>query len=85
MLWQRENQSSRGAREETATETAMSEARMVDLGKAIETQSGGGFSRLILFLCCAAMVIEGYPCTSLWSVPTVTVPPLIVSRTQEFK
>jgi hypothetical protein len=26
----------------------------------IETQSGGGFSRLILFLCCAAMVIEGY-------------------------
>ena len=38
----------------------MSEARMVDLGKAIEAQSGGGFSRLILFLCCAAMVIEGY-------------------------
>jgi len=25
------------------------------------------------------------PCTSLWSVPTFTVPPLIVSRTQEFK
>jgi AAHS family 4-hydroxybenzoate transporter-like MFS transporter len=38
----------------------MSEARMVDLGTAIEAQSGGGFSRLILFLCCAAMVIEGY-------------------------
>src|SRR6516225_251699 len=27
---------------------------------AIETQSGGSFSRLILVLCCAAMVIEGY-------------------------
>ena len=40
---------------DTATETAMSEARMVDLGTAIETQSGGGFSRLILFLCCAAI------------------------------
>jgi MFS transporter, AAHS family, 4-hydroxybenzoate transporter len=38
----------------------MSEARTIDLGTAIEAQSGGGFPRLILILCCAAMMIEGY-------------------------
>jgi AAHS family 4-hydroxybenzoate transporter-like MFS transporter len=38
----------------------MNELRTVDVAAAIETQSGGWFSRLILVLCCTAMVIEGY-------------------------
>jgi hypothetical protein len=38
----------------------MNDARVIDVGAAIETQSGTPFSRLILILCCAAMVIEGY-------------------------
>jgi AAHS family 4-hydroxybenzoate transporter-like MFS transporter len=38
----------------------LNDARAIDIGTAIETQSGTSFSRLILFLCCAAMVIEGY-------------------------
>ena len=38
----------------------MSKENPIDVGMAIETQSGGSFSRLILVLCCAAMVIEGY-------------------------
>jgi hypothetical protein len=38
----------------------MNDTRAIDVGSAIETQSGTPFSRLILILCCAAMVIEGY-------------------------
>jgi hypothetical protein len=38
----------------------MNDARAIDVGAAIETQSETSFSRLILILCCAAMVIEGY-------------------------
>jgi AAHS family 4-hydroxybenzoate transporter-like MFS transporter len=38
----------------------VSKENPIDVGMAIETQSGGSFSRLILVLCCAAMVIEGY-------------------------
>jgi MFS transporter, AAHS family, 4-hydroxybenzoate transporter len=38
----------------------VSKENAIDVGMAIETQSGGSFSRLILILCCAAMVIEGY-------------------------
>ncbi|HZV21542.1 MAG TPA: MFS transporter, partial [Hyphomicrobiales bacterium] len=38
----------------------MSDVRTVDIGAAIETQAGGRYARLILILCCAAMVIEGY-------------------------
>jgi MFS transporter, AAHS family, 4-hydroxybenzoate transporter len=32
----------------------------IDLGKAIEAQTGSRFSRLILILCCVAMAVEGY-------------------------
>jgi hypothetical protein len=32
----------------------------IDIGTAIESQSRTPFSRLILVLCCAAMMIEGY-------------------------
>jgi AAHS family 4-hydroxybenzoate transporter-like MFS transporter len=38
----------------------LNDERAIDIGTAIETQSGTSFSRLILILCCAAMVIEGY-------------------------
>jgi hypothetical protein len=38
----------------------MNKAHTIDIGTAIETQSGSWFSRLILILCCAAMMIEGY-------------------------
>jgi MFS transporter, AAHS family, 4-hydroxybenzoate transporter len=38
----------------------VSTARTINIGAAIETQSGGAFAKLILALCCAAMVIEGY-------------------------
>ncbi len=38
----------------------MNDAGAIDVGAAIETQSGTSFSRLVLILCCAAMVIEGY-------------------------
>ena len=38
----------------------MSEAKTIDIGAAIESQSGGRFAKLIRALCCAAMVIEGY-------------------------
>jgi len=34
--------------------------RTIDLGAAIETQTGGRYSSLILVLCCAAMAVEGY-------------------------
>jgi len=34
--------------------------RTIDLGTAIETQTDGWYSNLILTLCCAAMAIEGY-------------------------
>ena len=38
----------------------MSKENPIDVGMAIENQSAGSFSFLILVLCCAAMVIEGY-------------------------
>ena len=34
--------------------------RTIDIGTAIEARAGGGFSSLILVLCCAAMAIEGF-------------------------
>lgn len=34
--------------------------RTIDLETAIEAQADGWYSKLILFLCCAAMAIEGY-------------------------
>src|SRR5690348_13463727 len=41
-------------------ERQVSQAKTIDIGAAIESQSGGRYAKLILALCCAAMVIEGY-------------------------
>jgi AAHS family 4-hydroxybenzoate transporter-like MFS transporter len=38
----------------------VSKENPIDVGMAMENQSAGSFSFLILVLCCAAMVIEGY-------------------------
>ncbi len=38
----------------------MQESRAVDVGMAIQSHTGGWYSKFILVLCCAAMVIEGY-------------------------
>jgi MFS transporter, AAHS family, 4-hydroxybenzoate transporter len=38
----------------------MSQSGTIDIGMMIETQSRSRYSHLILILCCAAMVIEGY-------------------------
>jgi len=40
--------------------TSDASTRTIDLGKAIEAQTGSRFSRLILVLCCVAMAVEGY-------------------------
>jgi hypothetical protein len=52
----------------------MNKAHTIDIGTAIETQSGSWFSRLILILCCAAMMIEGYDVQVLaYAAPAIRV------------
>src|SRR6202048_1408540 len=51
----------------------MNKAHTIDIGTAIETQSGSWFSRLILILCCAAMMIEGYDVQVLAHAPRAII------------